>query len=267
MSFGYKEKKITVKAYLNKRVAPRERTENDKFGNEIKHLAYQLYYQVIYNKSNTHLKSIHGTRFAFIDKPYFENGDPEEIIAFEKRNIEKIIRYHESKEQDYKVKGLSKIYQEYTESLHDIVNFKLKKFIVTKFGLATNQFYFSFFNYKAADISSHFVFNVIQKLGDVKSVFTEEEIRKIENLKNFDFAYMMDRGIGHGDKYNLENQNIIYRPGYSDKYPTKIDWITGDAQNEIKRIIHYNKELKNIKPDDLINDISWIMELTQAMKP
>jgi len=267
MSSGFKERKITVKPYLNKRVEPKPYKVYDEYGHEVEHFGYPLYYQVIYNKNNTHLKSDTGKRFSSLDEPFFENGDPKEIIGFETRNIEKIIRYHESKELNYHVKGLSKIFSEYTESLHAIVNFKLKKFIVNKFGLATNQLYFSLFDYKSTNISSNFVFSVIKKLRDVKTIFTKEEIDKIENLKNFDFAYIKDRGIGSGDQYNLERDNVLYVPGFSDKFPTKIDWLNGDIQNQIKRIIFNNKELKKIDPNKLIKHITWIMELLQAMKP
>ena len=88
MSPGFKEKKITVKPYLNKRVAPVTYVENDDFGNTIEHVGYPLYYQVIYNKNNTHLKSVHNRYFSSLDAPFHENGDPKEVIAFETRNIE-----------------------------------------------------------------------------------------------------------------------------------------------------------------------------------
>lgn len=265
MSKNTLQKKIKVNPYLNERIKPQPVVDHDKFGNELKEEAYPLYYQVVYDKKNTHVKSTFGKYYSSLDKPTILNDDPVETIDFERRNIERIIRHMETIDSEFSVMDLSKIFPANLKSIHEIVRFKSKKLMVQRL-LKENPNYPDMLNYNSDAVGSILFLQTIEKIADLNNLFTAEELHSLRNLKQFDYIYLKNMGQGPGIEFLLKN-NPTYLPVKKNDYPTMISWKSGEAQNQIKRLIYKNGEEKTVDPVELIKDINWMLNLTLAEKP
>jgi len=265
MSKNTLQKKIKVKPYLNERIKPLTVVEHDKFGNELKENTYPLYYQVIFDKKNTHVKSTFGQYYSSLEKPTILNDDPVETVDFESRNIERIIRYMETIDSKFSVMDLAKIFPGYLKSIHEIVRFKSKKLMVQRL-LKENPNYPAMLNYESNAVGSILFLQTIEKIADLNNLFSEEELNSLQNLKQLDYIYLKNMGQGPGIEFLLKN-NPTYLPVKKDDYPTMISWKSGEAQNQIKRLVYKNGEENTIDPVELIKDIDWMLNLTLAEHP
>lgn len=265
MSRNTLQKKIKVKPYLNERIKPLPLVDHDKYGNELKENTYPLYYQVIFDKKNTHVKSTFGQYYSSTTEPTFLSGDPLETIEFETRNILRIIRYMETVDSKFSVMDLAKIFPGYLKSIHEIVRFKSKKFIVQRL-IKENPHYPAMLNYESDAVGAILFLQTIEKIADLNSLFTEEELNSLRNLKQLDYIYLRNMSQGPGVDFLLKN-NPIYLLVKKDDYPTMISWKSGDAQNQIKRLIYKNGEENTIDPSEIIKDIDWMLNLTLAEHP
>jgi hypothetical protein len=113
MDFPKKSKKITVKFFLNRLLAP---MTNEK-GKE----AYPLYIQVTYNRKNMQLRSKYGGYYHDLQDV------PPPLLEFEERVLRKIITLEASHLEDYyDLKGLRRTYEVYSLPLHEAIEDYLK---------------------------------------------------------------------------------------------------------------------------------------------
>lgn len=108
-----KEKKITVKFFLNKLLDAATGDKGQKY--------YPLYIQVTYNRKNMQLKSKYGEYYEKIDD--VKKG----LMEFEEKMLCKVIRYESSHiTDDYDLKGLKRKYEVYSGSVPEALENYLK---------------------------------------------------------------------------------------------------------------------------------------------
>lgn len=113
MNSSPKEKKITVKFFLNQALEP----ARDEKGKKL----YPLYFQVTYNRMNQQAKSRYGLFYKNLQEV------PNDLMAFEEKLLTKIIRYEaKENEESYELKGLKRKYEVYSLSVHQALETYLK---------------------------------------------------------------------------------------------------------------------------------------------
>ena len=113
MSNSPKEKKITVKFFLNQALEP----VRDERGRKL----YPLYLQVTYNRKNMQCKSRYGLFYKTLKEV------PSELMAFEEKLLKKIVRYEAiGNEEGYELKGLKRKYDLYSTSVYQALETYLK---------------------------------------------------------------------------------------------------------------------------------------------
>jgi len=113
MQESRREKKITVKFFLNEAVEPVK--------GEGKKQYYPLYVQVTYRRKNMQFRSKYGEYYASLDevKP--------SLIRFEEKAIKSIVTYEARKEKgEYDLKGLKRKYELYSLSILEVLEQYLK---------------------------------------------------------------------------------------------------------------------------------------------
>ena len=113
-----KQKKITVKFFLNKNVEPIL-----GLGDE---LLYPVYLQVTYNRRNTQLRSGYMFMYPSLDKV------PQDKLDFEQELIERIIRYEVNRLGDkFELKGLKDKYNQFSARTHRMMDDVLNQYLYT----------------------------------------------------------------------------------------------------------------------------------------
>jgi len=108
-----KEKKITVKFYLNTMLDAATGDKGQKY--------YPLYIQVTYNRKNMQLKSKYGEYYEKMDKVN------KELMQFEEKMLCKVIRHESSLiSGEYDMKGLKQKYEIYSGSVAEALENYLK---------------------------------------------------------------------------------------------------------------------------------------------
>lgn len=112
MNSSPKEKKITVKFFLNQALEP----ASDERGMKL----YPLYFQVTYNRKNMQAKSRYGLFYKHLKEV------PAELTTFEEKVLTKIIRYEAKEKEGYELKGLKRKYELYSVSVYQALETYLK---------------------------------------------------------------------------------------------------------------------------------------------
>jgi len=108
-----KDKKITIKFYLNKLLDAATGDKGQKY--------YPLYIQVTYNRKNMQLKSMYGEYYQTLEE--VKKG----LVEFEEKMLCKVIRYESSHTTgDYDLKGLKRKYEVYSGSISEALENYLK---------------------------------------------------------------------------------------------------------------------------------------------
>ncbi len=108
-----KEKKITIKFFLNKLLEAATGDKGEKY--------YPLYIQVTYNRKNMQLKSKYGEYYKDIKEVR------KELMQFEEMMLTKVIRYESTHtSSDYDLKGLKHKYEIYSGSVSQALEHYLK---------------------------------------------------------------------------------------------------------------------------------------------
>jgi hypothetical protein len=108
-----KEKKITIKFFLNQLVEPVTGEKGQSY--------YPLYIQVTYNRKNMQFKSKYGL--------YYQDANEIEpaLLQFEENTLRQIINYESGQtDAEYDLKGLKRKYEVYSTSVLDAVEQFLK---------------------------------------------------------------------------------------------------------------------------------------------
>ena len=200
MNSSLKEKKITVKFFLNQALEP----ASDERGMKL----YPLYFQVTYNRKNMQAKSRYGLFYKHLKEV------PAELTAFEEKVLTKIIRYEaEGKEESYELKGLKRKYDLYSVSVYQALEAYLKpqlRMAVLKIGgqLAT------VLDFTQAKVSTCLLHEAATLLFPQFDSSLPHKLR--DDLQT----------------YNIF-QNLNKEPVLSYNFPTIIDWLDGSYKAEL----------------------------------
>lgn len=204
-----KDKKITVRFYLNKKVQPDIIDATD--GKRRK--AYPLYLYITYNRKNMQFKSNYGMMYADIKD--LEKTEPG-LMAFEEKLVSKIIRFESGQLADgeeYDMRGLKERYQVYSHSLQRAIEKYLKEKLRLDI-LKTNNELINTLDL-ARDGSKN---NVLLLFKAACLLFPGFESRVNRQLKREIAIYK-------------ELQSLIRSKKYD--FPTIIDWLDGSYKNDL----------------------------------
>lgn len=207
-----REKKITVKFFLNEAVDPVKGEERKRY--------YPLYVQVTYNRKNMQFKSRYSEYYE-----HLKDVKPT-LLAFEERVISGIISYEAGKAKgEYDLKGLKKKYDVYSISILEV----LETYLKPKLRLAVLK--------TGNELSKVLSFN------DTNA--TVALLYKAANLLFKDF----DSGLSDKIKEELQGYQYyqrLYHPVLSYGFPTLIDWMDGSHREALEKKL--NTTLKG-KPE------------------
>lgn len=198
---GTKEKKITVKFFLNQAVEPVKGEGRKRY--------YPLYVQVTYNRKNMQFKAKYSE--------YYEDLQEvkQSLLDFEERVIKRIVANEASKTKgEYDLKGLKKKYDVYSTSILEALEYYLKP----KLRLAVLK--------TGNELSKVLNFNDANATVDL--------LHKAANLLFKDF----DSGLSDKLKEELKayrHYEKLYRPVLSYDFPTLIDWLDGSHKEELEK--------------------------------
>ena len=222
METSPKQKKITVKFFLNEAVEPVTGEGRQKY--------YPLYVQVTYNRKNMQFKSKYSEYYRSLEE--VKPG----LLQFEEKVIKKMITYEVAEEKgDYDMKGLKDKYEIYStsilEALENYLKPKLRLAVLkTKSELAHTL------NFHDNHATASLLYQAARKL------FTDFDIYLSEKLKEELEAYH------HYQKGE--------RPVLTYRFPTVIEWMDGSYKSEVGKKIM--TPLKN-KPQ-LIKELKTLID-------
>lgn len=196
-----KEKKITVRFYLNKQLEPVTGEKKKKY--------YPLYLYITYDRRNMQFRSKYGLYYDSLKE--VEPG----LMDFEENSIRKIIAYESSfTSEPYELKGLRQRYDVYAVSIQQAV----EDYIKPKLRLAilkTNDELTAVLDFNQPQATSGRLYAVAKKL------FTRFEKSIPATLNELLDAYETISNISSNPPQN----------GYN--FPTVIDWVAGDFPQEL----------------------------------
>ena len=217
-----KEKKITVKFFLNQLVEPVMGEKNEKH--------YPLYIQVTYNRKNMQFKSKYGLYYKKLNK--VNPG----LMAFEEKVIRKIITHEAGLVKgDYDLKRLKRKHEVYSTSVMEA----LENYIKPKLRLAvlkTND-----------QLATVLDFN--------QSQATVARLYKAARLLFQDFDNSLTVKL-RDDLTAYENYHRLYKePFFAYTFPTIIDWVDRSYQIELEKRL---KLTYKSKPETVKNVMTLI---------
>lgn len=226
MSSLPKEKKITVKFFLNQSLEPATGERGRKL--------YPLYIQVTYNRKNMQFKSRYGLFYISLKEV------PTELTAFEEKLLTKIIRYEaKGDEEGYELKGLKRKYDLYSISIYQA----LEAYLKPKLRLA-----------------------VLKKGGELAQVLDFTQSRIFTGLLHQAATLLfpqLDSTMPQKLRDDLQTyklfQSLNQEPVLSYNFPTIIDWLEGSHKTELLNFPALNaapdKAKKVVKLiDDAVNE-------------
>ncbi len=214
MSSLRKEKKITIKFFLNQALEPVTGERGKKL--------YPLYLQVTYNRKNMQFKSRYGLFYKNLKEV------PAELTAFEEKLLTKIIRYEaKGAEESYELKGLKRKYDLYSISVYQA----LEAYLKPRLRLA-----------------------VLNSGGELAQVldFNQPRIptRLLHDAATLLFP-QFDNGLPQKLQDDLQVyhlfQNLHQEPVLSYDFPTIIDWLEGSYKTAVMNLPALKTGSDNLK--------------------
>jgi hypothetical protein len=197
-----KEKKITVKFFLNQLVEPAMGEKKEKH--------YPLYIQVTYNRKNMQFKSKYSLYYKDLDtvKPG--------LMEFEEKVIRKIITHEVGLTKgEYDLKGLKRKYEVYSTSIMEV----LEKHIKPKLRSAI---------FKTNDELT-LVLDFNQPQATVARLYKAAQLL----FQDFDTSLTVKL---RDDLTAYENYHRLYKePFFTYTFPTIIDWVDQSYQTELEK--------------------------------
>jgi len=202
MKGSKKEKKITVKFFLNELVEPAVGERGQKH--------YPLYLQVTYNRKNMQFKSKYSEYYGTLEE--VRPG----LMQFEEKIIRSIIAYEAGKIKDeYDLKGLKRKYDVYSISLLEAV----EKYLKPKLRLAilkTNDELTNVLNFYDQMATVGLLYKAAGRLFRDFDRYTNETLQvELEAYKHYQMLYS--------------------RPILSYNFPTVIEWVDGSYKEELEK--------------------------------
>lgn len=213
-----REKKITVKFFLNEAVEPVRGEGKKKY--------YPLYVQVTYNRKNMQFKSKYSEYYESLDEV------KSSLLQFEETVIKTIVSYEAANVKgEYNLKGLKKKYEVYSTSILEALEHYLKpklRLAVLKTGSELSMV----LNFTDVNVTVNLLYKAAQLL-----------------FKDFN-SYLLDKVKEELNAYN-HYQNF-YNPVLSYNFPTLIDWVNGSYRREPEKKLddvfkHRQELIKSIK--------------------
>lgn len=203
-----KPKKITVRFFLQKKVQPHAV------------LGYPLYIYLTYNRKNMQFKSLYG-------KYYAEMKDVNKgIMDFEKKRVEKIIRYETSllsNQDKYEMKGLKDKYKIYATSIHKV----MEHFLKPKLKIAIDNNGNDLFRALNLDILGHD--NTVLRLY------------RIAGMISNNFLTNLDKTLFEEIKMYKKFSKLLHAT-YEFRFSTVIDWLNGSYKKQLNILL--SKQIK-----------------------
>jgi hypothetical protein len=224
--------KISVKPYIythKKEGVGHSFTSKDSSSEKV---LYPLYYQVVYKRQNTKMKSFYSG--------YYENLEDVQknspgLIEFETSIIKEAIQYESIHSEDYfQMKGFPERFNKYVRSTSQIIELYLKDKI--RLGVmrtsAKKEYldkyfnYFLFINYNDPKLHFKHLYNLFKKVyTDFDQFLNEEDLQTIKAYEYFE---------------------QIIKPGKGYTFTTIIDWHTLSSKNKFR-----DQLINNFKLDAL----------------
>jgi hypothetical protein len=215
-----KQKKLTIKPFLNKLL---NSEASDAEGNPY----YPLYYQISYNRKNTHIRSFYGLFYRDLDE--IKNG----LIGFEIKILRKLIAFETNNLQNpYELKGLKPKYEVVLISMSSTWSEYLK----TKLKLAVQR--------TKGDLMFVLEFSGFKR--DFDNLFAACKLL----FKDFE-----KKSIAAEFKAEIEAYEIFrdFCPAFRTEYdfPTIMDWIDGSCRKEFEAWLT-NRKKNNQKKTEIL---------------
>jgi len=207
-----KKKKITVKPYLHKRLAPVIGTSLTD-GKKREH--YPLYYIITYDRCNQNLRSKYGE--------YYHEGElkepkPDSIIQFETRIFEQIIRHEaDPVTAKYEMKGLQKRYEVYSLSVREVIDMQLKQNLQLALR-RTNSPLVETMDFSKANVAAQHYLEVAQRV-----------------FKNF--KQLIDQQLKDDIEAYTAYSDVYPEPVLTFDFGTVIEWVNEKHKDEFKAAI------------------------------
>jgi hypothetical protein len=243
-----KEYKITVKPYLQKRVKPHivkvyTGEDNRQFES---HEGWPLYYQVIYKRKNTHIRSSFMrnqdktlNHFSPTGGVFVNSGKMDTIIEKETKVIKSIIRYLENTDEGFELAGFGSIYQYYSRSLHKQINKKLIDYLQINLALRLDSRITDFFNFKNGTYYSIYKYSALF-FGHL-DLFDAEDIERFELIKKFfDFYVHNEESFPNHLKHHFEVPSDFFND------PLVIDYFNGTLKKHLSESIAEPKFIEGL---------------------
>jgi hypothetical protein len=211
-----KEKKITIKFFLNRLLEP---VTGEKGGEY-----FPLYIQVTYNRKNMQFKSKYGLYYQQLEEV------APALLSFEEQTLRKIIQYEAAQTvNDYELKGLKHKYEIYSTSITEALENYLKPRLRIAI-LKTNDELINVLNFNQPQATVARLYKAAQLL------FTGWEKFLTVKLKEELPAY---------EQYSKR----FVEPYPSYNFPTLIDWVNGSYAKELETALkaHYKNKPEIIK--------------------
>ena len=199
-----KEKKITIKFFLNKLLEPATGDKGEKY--------YPLYIQVTYNRKNMQFKSKYGMYYE--DLKEIKQG----LMQFEERILRKAISYESNlSSSDYDLKGLKYKYEIYSTSILET----LEKYLKPKLRLAILKT-----NDELTD-----VLDFSQSHATVARLYKASKLlfNNIDSYLNTKLKTELNAYLNYTGLYKM--------PIFTFTFPTIMDWIDGSYKSELQSIL------------------------------
>jgi hypothetical protein len=223
-----KPKKITVKFFLNTNLHYIDKSDG-KY--------YPLYAQITYDRKNTQIKCNYGNYYRGLDQV---KADTPNLLGFEERIFKKCVNYELSRQgEDFRLKGLGKIYENHCLSIHSLFSSYLK----LRFKNILRQ---------AQPASFLEVLN-LEKTGTDFFTIYEASLRLFDNIQSLiadDFKEEMDI---YKLYYQLYEEAVQNEQKY--QFPVVVDWLEGGHQRDLENKLRENHPHLITKTSILINKI------------
>lgn len=226
MQAGKKEKKITVKFFLNHLVEPVTGEKRQKY--------YPLYIQITYNRKNMQFRSKYGLYYRNLKevKP--------ELMSFEEKVLAKIIRQETKGKDDYDLKGLKRKYELYSTSLSQSLEEYLKPRLRTAI-LKTGSELSSVINFEQPQVKTALIYEAACLLFPNFTNLLTQKLK--DDLEAYAYYHQLNK-----------------EPVLSFNFPTLIDWIEGSYKADFTQLL--NKKYK--EHPEIIKKVTAVID--QAVK-
>lgn len=267
-----KEKKITVKPFLNHRVGP-ERLRVEPDGIPFEADFYPMYYQIIYDRNNTNLAA--ASIFGGARKPYlfhslednarefYTNRPAREIIKRDSKLIEMIIRYEVSNTKSFELKGIKESFIKYEKNLFREINIMCKQFLIDRQSERYNKRWSLLFDVESEDLSFNYIFTTFQKLFNVFDVYSAAEIQHLQHLKIFFEAYQQKHEAHFIPSW--ANPDNVLGAVHDQNHYSIIQWYSHEMLDEFTWILR-EKQFKSEAIAEIRSSVDWILDYGTRMR-